>query len=64
MARQSESPYTCGRLLRIHRDGDEVFLTVGSLTQAASQQPWRALRRDDCRPAERPIGLVAAQALR
>lgn len=27
----------------VHRDGDEVRLTVRSLTRAAPQQPWRAL---------------------
>ncbi|SFS00669.1 Uncharacterized protein, UPF0548 family [Agrococcus baldri] len=27
----------------LHRAGDDVVLTVRSLTQAASQQPWRAL---------------------
>lgn len=27
----------------VHRDGQEVRLTVRSLTRAAPQQPWRAL---------------------
>jgi uncharacterized protein (UPF0548 family) len=27
----------------VHRSGDEVHLTVRSLTRAAPQQPWRAL---------------------
>ena len=27
----------------VHRSGDEVLLTVRSLTRAAPQQPWRAL---------------------
>lgn len=27
----------------VHRDGDEVRLTVRSLTRAAPRQPWRAL---------------------
>ena len=27
----------------LHRTGDDVWLTVRSLTRAASQQPWRAL---------------------
>ena len=27
----------------VHRRGDEVYLTVRSLTRAAPQQPWRAL---------------------
>ncbi|GAA3676465.1 DUF1990 domain-containing protein [Arthrobacter ginkgonis] len=27
----------------VHRHGDQVHLTVRSLTRAASQQPWRAL---------------------
>ena len=27
----------------VHRDGDEVRITVRSLTRAASQQPWRSL---------------------
>lgn len=27
----------------VHRDGDEVWLTLRSLTRAAPQQPWRSL---------------------
>ncbi|ARC56127.1 hypothetical protein AS850_03435 [Frondihabitans sp. 762G35] len=27
----------------VHRDGDEVLLTIRSLTRPAPQQPWRAL---------------------
>lgn len=27
----------------VHRDGDDIFLTVRSLTASAQQQPWRAL---------------------
>jgi uncharacterized protein (UPF0548 family) len=27
----------------VHRRGDEVHLTIRSLTRAASQQPWRLL---------------------
>ncbi|GAA1822759.1 DUF1990 family protein [Agromyces salentinus] len=27
----------------VHRDGDDVVLTIRSLTSAAPQQPWRAL---------------------
>lgn len=27
----------------VHRDGDEVHLTIRSLTRAASQQPWKLL---------------------
>ncbi|MDJ0325333.1 DUF1990 family protein [Cryobacterium sp. PH31-AA6] len=27
----------------VHRDGDDVFLTIRSLTAPASKQPWRAL---------------------
>jgi uncharacterized protein (UPF0548 family) len=27
----------------VHRDGNDVYLTVRSLTRAAPQQPWRAL---------------------
>lgn len=27
----------------VHRDGDDVWLTVRSLTRPSSQQPWRAL---------------------
>lgn len=27
----------------VHRHGDQVYLTVRSLTRAAAQQPWRAL---------------------
>lgn len=27
----------------VHRQGDEVLLTIRSLTRAASQQPWRTL---------------------
>ncbi|MGF2948999.1 DUF1990 family protein [Microbacterium alcoholitolerans] len=39
----------------VHRSGDEVRLTVRSLTRAAPQQPWRALY---------PLLLIAQQVAR
>ncbi|WP_394250405.1 DUF1990 family protein [Arthrobacter pityocampae] len=39
----------------VHRDGDEVRLTIRSLTQPAARQPWRALF---------PLLLVAQRVVR
>lgn len=39
----------------VHRNGDEVVLTVRSLTRAAKQQPWRSLF---------PVLLIAQQFVR
>lgn len=44
--RRSETSATVGHgeeALIVHRHGDEVRLTIRSLTRAAPQQPWRAL---------------------
>lgn len=41
--RQGDHVVVKARLFVLHRHGDEVSLSVRSLTRAAPQQPWRAL---------------------